>query len=283
MDAERKVRVGPLEIAYEARGSGERPLVLVHGFTGSKDDFSGVLDDLAEGGRVVAPDQRGHGGSTNTGDPAHYTLECLVDDLEGFLDATGISRCDLLGHSMGGMVTLRLALTRPARVASLVLMDTAPGPLAAIPPAVRAAGARIAREQGMDALFRILRARIEGDAALPASLRRAIEGAGPDAYFARIERKLLAMDPEAFAALSEVLSDHASVAHRLSEIRVPTTVLVGAEDVPFLEPSARMARAIPGARHVVVPDAAHSPQIENRDAWLAALRAHLAFARATTA
>ena len=65
------------------------------------------------------------------------------------------------------------------------------------------------------------------------------------------------------------------------ECRVPIGNLVGEEDAPFLEPSARMARAIPGARHVVVPDAAHSPQVENRDAWVAAVRAHLDDARAS--
>lgn len=275
MSAERRVRVGDVEIAFAERGRGGRPFVLVHGFTGSRDDFSDVLGELAAHRRVVTPDQRGHGGSTNTGDPASYTLACLVADLEGFLDQAEIPRCDLLGHSMGGMVALRLALAKPERVASLVLMDTAPGPLGTIPAPVREAGARIAREQGMAALFGILRSRTATDASLPLSTRRAMESAGADAWFARIERKLLAMDPEAFAALAAVLSDHESVESRLGELRMPTTVIVGAEDAPFLAPSERMARAIPGARHRVIPDAAHSPQIENREAWMEAIRAHL--------
>lgn len=272
----RKIRVGEVEIAYDEVGRGEPPLVLVHGFTGSRDDFRDVLHDLSDGRRVLAPDQRGHGDSTNTGRSAGYDLATLAGDLAAFLDAVGAPGCHLLGHSMGGMVALRLALAMPARTASLVLMDTASGPIDLVPAAAREAGAKIAREQGMATLHAILRARGESEPGLPPSMRRAIDAAGRDAWYARIERKMLAMDPEAFATLVSMLATHEDVTGRLGEIACPTTVLVGAEDAPFLEPSARMAAAIPGARHVVVPDAAHSPQIENRDAWLAAMRTHLA-------
>lgn len=274
-----RVRVGEIEIEYDTAGQGGRPFVIVHGFTGSRDDFSDVIGDLARRGRTLVPDQRGHGGSTNTGDAPGYTLERLVADLAGFLDAVGVGRCDLLGHSMGGMVAMRLALAHPARVASLVLMDTAPGPLDHVPKAVLDAGAKLAREQGMEALYHVMRARTASDGAVPPSTRRAIERDGADAWFARIRRKLLAMDPEAFAALAERLSEHESVEERLAEIRCPATVIVGAEDTPFLAPAERMAARIPGARHVIIPGAAHSPQIENRDAWLGAVHAHLDRAR----
>jgi len=274
-----RVRVGDVEIEYDEAGRGARPLVLVHGFTGSRDDFRDVLDDLAREGRTIAPDQRGHGGSTNTGDAASYTLSRLAADLAGFLDALGIERCDLLGHSMGGMVALRLALAQPERLASLVLMDTAPGPIDGVPKAVREAGAKIAREQGMAVLARLLRANAEGDPKLPTSMRRAIASAGPDRFFERIERKLLAMDPEAFAALASELFEQESIEPRLGELRCATTVLVGSEDVSLVAPSERMAAAIPGARLAVIPDAAHSPQTEHREAWLAAILGHLAWTR----
>lgn len=274
-----RVRIDDLEMEYEEAGQGARPFVLVHGFTGSRDDWSRVLEDLAKDGRTVTPDQRGHGGSGGRGDPARYTLERLVADLTGFLDALEIERCDLLGHSMGGMVTMRFALEHPERVASLVLMDTAAGPLGLVPEAAMKAGAKIAREQGMETLHKLMRVRAEKDPNQPASMKRAAESEGAEAYFERIRRKMLAMDPEAFATLAPVLSEHESVLDRLATIRRPTTVLVGAEDLPFLEPSERMAKAIPGARHVVIPDAAHSPQTENREAWLATIRAHLAWAR----
>ena len=102
---------------------------------------------------------------------------------------------------------------------------------------------------------------------------------GSERYWARIQRKLDAMDAEAFATLGAVLGDHEPVVHRLAEIRVPTTVIVGAEDRPLLDPARVLAEEIDGAELVVVPDAAHSPQIENRDAWLAAVTGHLGRAR----
>ena len=81
-----------VEIEYEEHGSGERPFVLVHGFTGSRDDWRERLPELARLGRTIALDQRGHGGSTKTGDAASYTFERLVDDLAAFHDALGPTR-----------------------------------------------------------------------------------------------------------------------------------------------------------------------------------------------
>jgi len=274
-----RVRVGGVELELEEHGAGPRPFVLVHGFTGSRGDFSEMLPRLAARGRTVALDLRGHGGSTNTGDPAGYSLEALRDDVLGALDALGIERCDLLGHSMGGMVALRLALAAPARVASLVLMDTAPAP---IDPAARRffeVGAKIARENGMEALATIARTAAERDPNRPPAMQRTVERIGPDAWWPRQRAKLVAMDPEAFGTLGAALTDHPGVEDRLGELRCPTLVLVGAQDAPFLGPSERMARAIPGARHVVIDDAAHSPQLENPEAWLAAILAHLERAR----
>ena len=98
---------------------------------------------------------------------------------------------------------------------------------------------------------------------------------GSEKYWARMRAKLLAMDPEAFAALGPALGEQAGVVERLGEIACPTLVLVGADDAPFLEPSAQLRDGIPDARLVTIPDAAHSPQLENPTAWLAAVTEHL--------
>ena len=62
---------------------------------------------------------------------------------------------------------------------------------------------------------------------------------------------------------------------RLASLEMPVLVLVGEQDRPFVGSSERMAKAIPGARLVVIPDAGHSPQVENPEAWWAALTAFL--------
>lgn len=271
--------LGDVEIEWERTGSGDRPFVLVHGFTGSRDDWSDVLPAVAELGPTVTLDQRGHGGSTNPGTPEAYSLEQLVLDLTRFLDTMGIDRCDLLGHSMGGMVCLRLVLAHPERVASLVLMDTSAGPIASGARKFFEVAGKIARERGMAGLFTAMRAQAARDPNRPAAARRAEERMGEARYWERIRGKIEAMDPEAFATLGPLLADHDGVEGRLAEIRCPTTVVVGAQDTAFLEPSRVLEARIRGARRFEIPDAAHSPQIENAEPWLAAIRDHLTRAR----
>jgi pimeloyl-ACP methyl ester carboxylesterase len=97
---------------------------------------------------------------------------------------------------------------------------------------------------------------------------------GADTYFERIRRKFEAMDPEAFVALGLALCEQSGLLERVGSIGCPTLVLVGEEDVALLDAGEALAKTLPDATHVVIPDAAHSPQLENRDAWLAALDAH---------
>jgi pimeloyl-ACP methyl ester carboxylesterase len=275
----RKVALRGIEMELDDAGSGERALVLVHGYTGSRDDFREHVPELARLGRTIALDQRGHGGTTNSGRREDYTLDGLVLDLAAAFDALRLARADLLGHSLGGMVALRFALAHPERVASLVLMDTSarPMPLPTIPDEVRTALVKLTREQGVAALLPGMRRRPAAD--IPPSMQRSIEQMGPDVFWERIQRKLEAMDPVAWDTLLSVLGEHEPTTARLGEIRCPTLVLVGAEDKPFLEPSEELERGIRGAARVTIPDAAHSPQLENPPAWAAAIRAHLARVR----
>jgi pimeloyl-ACP methyl ester carboxylesterase len=275
-----RIAVRDIEMEIEEAGQGGRGFVLVHGFTGSRDDFREQMAPLAEHGRTLAPDQRGHGGSTNSGEHERYTVGNLVLDLKGAFDALGLERVDLLGHSLGGFVTLRFALAYPERVASLVLMDTSPRPIKMrFSESARAGIASFAREHGMVALAKRNREFAKTSPDVPPSARRLEERMGSDVFWQRIERKHEQMDPVAWDALSAELGKVESVTERLGEIRCPTTVVVGAEDLPFLKPSDEMEQGIRGAHRVTIPDAAHSPQLENAPAWLAAIRAHLDWAR----
>ena len=264
----------------EDAGAGARPFVLVHGFTGSRDDFREHVPELARLGRTIALDQRGHGGSSNSGRDQDYTLDGLVADLHAAFDALDLERVDLLGHSLGGMVTLRYALAHPERVASLVLMDTSASPIRMrFSEKARAGIAALAREQGMGALFTAMREMASRNPDVPPSAKRTEERMGSEVFWERVRRKLEAMDPVAWDALSRSLGEQVSVADRLGEIDCPTLVIVGAEDVAFLKPSDELERGIAGATRVTIPDAAHSPQLEHPEAWSAAIHAHLARAR----
>ncbi len=269
-----------MELELEDAGSGERPFVLVHGFTGSRDDFREHVPELARIGRTIALDQRGHGGSTNSGRYEDYTLDGLVADLATAFDALDLTRVDLLGHSLGGMVALRFALAHPERVASLVLMDTSPSAVRMrFSEKARAAIAALPREQGMAAFALAMREMASRNPDAPPSAKRTEARMGSDVFWERSRRKLEAMDPVAWDALSRLLAEQVSVADRLGEIDCPTLVIVGAEDLAFLKPSDELERGIARATRVTIPDAAHRPQLENPEAWSAAVHAHLARAR----
>jgi pimeloyl-ACP methyl ester carboxylesterase len=266
------VAVGDVEIAYEEHGRGSRPLVLVHGFTGSRRDFAPRLAALAAQGRVLALDLRGHGGSSRA---SSYTLEQLAADLVGFLDALGIASCDLLGHSMGGMAALRAVLAAPERVASLILMDTAARAPSGIPRELVALAGRIALEQGMERLVERVRAYAASDPARTEADRQ-LEARWGEGYWTewRIPN-FRAMDPVAYGALGAAILDQVPLGDQLGAIRCPTLVLVGEGDTGFLAAADELAAAIPTARRTTLPGAGHQPQLETPDAWLAALREHL--------
>ena len=281
MSRVRKIAVRDVELEVAEAGEGERAFVLVHGFTGSRDDFREQMEPLAALGRTLALDQRGHGGTTNSGKHELYSVANLVADLAAAFDALGLERADLLGHSLGGVVALRFALAHPERLASLLLMDTSAQPIRMrFSESTRASIASFAQAQGMAALAQRTREMMTANpAAVPPSARRALERMGEEVFWQRIVRKHEAMDPVAWDALSAEMGRLESALERLGEIRCPTTILVGAEDAPFLAPSDEMEKRISGARRVTIPDAAHSPQLENPAAWLDAVRRHLAWAR----
>jgi pimeloyl-ACP methyl ester carboxylesterase len=273
-----RVRANGIEIAFESHGRGERPLVLVHGFSGFRQDFAGQLPELARHGRVLAPDLRGHGES-GRGEAGSYGFAALVADLLGLLDALGIERADVLGHSMGGMIALRAALAAPERVASLVLMSTSAGPLGFVDRTQLALAGRVAREAGMPALAQILRARAAGDAARGEADRRIEKEWGEERFWGWRTARVAAMDPAAYAPLALALAEQEDLTPRLAAIACPTSVLVGELDREFRGPSDALAKGIPGARLHVLASAGHQPQHEAPDAWRAAVLEHLTRAR----
>lgn len=275
----REIPIDGLSIAYQDCGHAGRPLILVHGFTGNRQDFRDHYDALCGMSRTVAYDHRGHGDSGNAGSKQAYSFDRLVDDLALLVDALGIDELDLLGHSMGGMVALRYALAHPGKVASLVLMDTAARAPDGFQRFIFVAGGDLAIAEGMGRLAEIANAFAREDPNRPAASIAFERRIGSEAYWERHRQRMLAMDPYAFGVLGLEICDQPPLTDRLGDIACPTTIIVGEQDGPFLKPSEEMEEGIAGARRVVIADAAHSPQLENPEAWLAAMRAHLQWAR----
>ncbi len=273
------ITINGLNIVHEDCRSSGRPFVLVHGFTGNRHDFRDHFDELCGLGRTIAYDHRGHGDSAHAGEPTSYSFAHLVDDLRHFLEALEVETVDLLGHSMGGMVALRYALAHPDTVGSLVLMNTSSRVPDGFDRGIFAAGGELAAAEGMERLAEVAMSLAKEDPnRAPASVSYERE-IGSEAFWARHRRRMLAMDPLAFGSLGIEMCDQEPVTERLGAIDCPTTIIIGDQDRAFLVPSEEMAAAIPGARRVVIPDAAHSPQLENPEAWFSAIREHLRWAR----
>ena len=271
---ERSVDTGSIHLTIAEEGVGGRPLLLVHGFTGAKEDFGDFLVPLAERGwHVVAPDLRGHGASGKPSDESAYTLPIFAGDVLALADALGWSRFTLLGHSMGGMIAQHMLLAAPDRIEALILMDTAHGRLEGIldEGMIERAIAFI-RANGIDAWKQMMESQADRGLSTPADLRVRAERPG---YVEFGERKLLAASP---AMVASVLGQFATVDDRLERLAAhttPTLVIVGEQDKPFIGPSERMADVMPGASLAVIPDGGHSPQFESPDAWWQALSGFL--------
>lgn len=253
-------------------GAGDAPpLLLLHGFSGHRDDFIGVMPFLADGRRVIALDQRGHGDSVSGPGAAGYSFEQLVADLLAFLDALEIERIDLLGHSVGGMVALRFALAHPERVRSLVFVCTAPAFPERMSPNGWERATALCEAGGMAELQRRAAAVVR-----KAPFPGLAAWTDPERYFLHHARRHLAMTPESYRGVGESFFRSTSLVERLGEIAVPCLVLVGEHDHEWRPGAVAFEVGLRDARVVVVPDAEHHPHQENPDVFFTELMAHLA-------
>lgn len=270
----RTIDVGGERFAVAEAGVGGTPLLLVHGWTGSKEDFADWMESLADAGHhVVAPDHRGHGDSAKPEDEAEYSLAIMANDMIGIADALGWDRFVLLGHSMGGMVAQTLAISHADRLRGLILMDTHHGAVE-VDRAVVDLGVEMARSHGTGAIADMM-ASATGPGPLDTAAHQRVCAERPG-YF---ERGVAMTRTSSSAMFAAMLLEMAAVSSRLdalATLEVPTLVLVGDQDLPFIPASEAMASAIPGAQLVVLPDAGHSPQFEAPDAWWAAMSSFLA-------
>jgi pimeloyl-ACP methyl ester carboxylesterase len=116
------VDVGGVRLAYREAGTGDPPIVLVHGMACDHTHLLPQLEHLSPRHRVVAIDQRGHGASDAP--DGEYTTEVLAEDLRGVIERLGLERPILVGHSLGGGVVLHVAVEHPELVRAVALLDS---------------------------------------------------------------------------------------------------------------------------------------------------------------
>jgi pimeloyl-ACP methyl ester carboxylesterase len=271
----RIVKANDVELEIVEAGAGNPDhLLLVHGFGGSKEDFTHYLPRLgATGWHVVAPDNRGHGGSSKPQDESAYSLAQLADDLDAVLDALGWDTAVVLGHSMGGMVVQLFALAHSERVSALVLMDTSHKMPDHVDADMVAAAQQVVRDGGTELLVEIGSRSTEPS---PLDTVPYIEMCKADpAYKAWSDAKTLNFTGPAYAALAGDMATQADRIEQLASLPMPTLVIVGEMDDGFLKQSMAMSEAIPNAQLAVIPGGGHSPQFEAPTAWWDTLREFL--------
>ncbi|MBV2152135.1 alpha/beta fold hydrolase [Kitasatospora sp. SUK 42] len=247
--------------------------LLVPGFTGSKEDFIGLLEPLAAAGyRVTAVDQRGQYETGGPDDPAAYAVAALGADVRALTEVLAAEGgpVHLLGHSFGGQVVREAVLAAAAEGAlpwrSLTLMSTGPGALDPSEAARTKLLLDVLPVLGLEEIWQIMR-QMEESSGEP---RPAVE---PEiAEF--LHRRWVAGVPRALAVTGAHL---VAAPDRVAELAavtagvLPVLVLSGVRDYAWPVPEqSRMAERL-GARRVVVEDAGHSPNAERPAATAAAL------------
>ena len=251
--------------------SGEGPgLMLVHGLGGAKEDFADHVPTLARDHTVVIFDHRGHGASDNPTDPAAYSLDRMRADTLAVADAVGLDHFRLLGHSMGGMVARGIAITETSRVDALVMMDTSAGPIPGFDPSLMDIGCDVALNEGKQALKELM----DMASVLETPAYKRVLAARPG-YLEFQERKWDDMSEIMWGTMARELAYQHDDLPAMAQLACPVLIIVGEQDDPFVVASRLMAEAIPGAALVTIPNAGHSPQFENPEAWIAALTGFL--------
>jgi esterase len=111
-----------IELNYKEYGSG-KPLLILHGFMGSLDNWHTLANQFAQKYRVYTIDQRNHGKSPHS---ENHSIPLMVEDLKHFIETKNLEEVILLGHSMGGKVVMAFALEYPQLVSKLIVVDIAP-------------------------------------------------------------------------------------------------------------------------------------------------------------
>jgi pimeloyl-ACP methyl ester carboxylesterase len=178
----------------------------------------------------------------------------LTDDAAAVLDAEGVASAVWMGLSIGGFLSLRAALTRPERVRCLVLIDTD-------------AGAETAWKRLKYTVLKwglqTVGPRVIVPVVMPIMLGRTTLRSRPELR-ADYRQRFLNVRVKSICTGIDAINGRDDLVGRLSQIRVPTLVVVGEEDKPLpLWKSRRIANSIPGAELVVIPKAGHLSAIEN--------------------
>lgn len=238
------------KLAWEEAGRGT-PVVLLHGFPFCREIFSPIMPALAQVGHVVAVDLPGFGQSPPLA-PGFFLAD-VAREIIGLLDALGLGRAVLVGHSMGGYVALEVAAQKPDAVAGLVLL--------ASHPRADSPEAKARRQEGIKAIRQGHRSEF-----LESFLAR-LWSPWTKQHAPRLLREVEAMtervSDEVLVGFLQAMAERKDHSATWRKLQVPVGVVVGEDDALIsLELAREVAAEAPYGRLVVVPEAGHLPTLE---------------------
>src|SRR6202790_940755 len=243
-----KINRDGVDIYYEAHGSGPT-LLLTHGYSSTSAMWQGQIEALSRHHKLVLWDMRGHGQSDYPEDPAAYSEALTVADMAALLDKVGADTAIVGGLSLGGYVSAAFYRAHLQRVRALLIIDTGPP---------------FKKDDARETWNK--RARETGDRFEREGLE-VLKSASPErSGVSHRDASGLAR-----AARGMLTQRDARVIELLPDIKVPSLVVVGAEDAPFLAASDYMAAKIPGAKKAVIPAAGHAVNIDQPQAFIDAV------------
>lgn len=236
----------------------ERPLLLLHGFTGSSRNWEPLLPYLAPHRQVITLDLLGHGRTPAPPRANRYSMELVAADIIDLLDQLAIEQTDLMGYSMGGRLALYLAVQAPQRIRSLILESASPG--------LKDKDDQLARRQQDNALAgRIEKEGLEAFVDYWESLPLWASQAGLSAEIRdELRQQRLQNDPVGLAHSLRGLGTGAQASQwgRLHRLPMPVLLLAGELDEKFVAINQEMAALIPKAQLAIVPGAGHAIHLE---------------------
>lgn len=234
-----------LQIFYRESGSGDRVVLFIHGNTASSLWWERAMANLPEGVRALAPDLRGCGDSKKPAPP--WSMNDLAEDIYQFVQALGVERATVVGHSLGGGVAQYLTVNHPELVERLVLVNSAPVDGLKTPPE------RYAQ----------LAVAVKMPDILKMALGAMMPTAPKDEYYARLLEESIAKSAEALIPNGHAL-DAMDLTEQAKGIAVPVLVLYGKQDMLVTLPMMEKTRdTIPGAALEVWDGVGHSAPVED--------------------
>ncbi len=248
---------------HEENGKGI-PLLLIHGFPHDHTLWEPQLAGLSDVARVIAPDLRGFG--LNPDVPDTMTMEDHARDLKDLLDRLGIERAVIGGLSMGGYIALAFAELFPQALLGLMLCNTRSAADGEQAREGREATARKALDEGVAVI---------AEGMLPKMISPKSAQTHPDLSMF-VENMMARQHAEGVAASARGMALRPDRTAILTNVKAPTLVITGSADtlIPPSESEA-MAEKIPGSELVVIPDVAHLSNLEDVEAFNAAVRKFL--------